>query len=152
MHLFSPPINQPKINHSIRADSHGCGAGSSRTTTGCEFFSSQCRNVIPECHLSWFFGVRQSCQSRSGKRARGYTATGRRLRAGFPRTAPIIERTSDFVPHWQMVGWGGIQGGRFTSIVRAHKLHKETIVSVKGKKEQGWGKKSFQNQTNSRGN
>lgn len=72
--------------------------------------------------------------------------------AGFPRTALITEPTSDFVPRWQMVGWGGIQGGRFTSIVRAHKLHKETIVSAKGKKEQGWGKKSFQNQTNSRGN
>lgn len=36
-----------------------------------------------------------------------------------------------------MVGWGGIRGGRFTSIVRAHKLHKETIASVKGKREQG---------------
>lgn len=42
-----------------------------------------------------------------------------------------------------MVGWGGIQGGRFTSIVRAHKLHKETIVSAKGKKEQGWKKKNL---------
>lgn len=40
-----------------------------------------------------------------------------------------------------MVGWGGIQGGRFTSIVRAHKLHKETIASVKGKREHGGEKK-----------
>lgn len=53
--------------------------------------------------------------------------------AGFPRTALIIEPTSDFVPRWQMVGWGGIQGGRFASIVRAHKLHKETIASAKSK-------------------
>lgn len=52
--------------------------------------------------------------------------------AGFPKTALIIGGTSDFVPRWQMVGWGGIQGGRFTSIVRAHKLHTETIASVRG--------------------
>lgn len=33
-----------------------------------------------------------------------------------------------------MVGWGGIQGGRFTSIVQTHKLHNETMVSARGKR------------------
>lgn len=47
-----------------------------------------------------------------------------------------------------MVGWGGIHGGRFTSIVRTHKLHKETIVSAKGKKRAALEKKkSFQIKT-----
>lgn len=53
--------------------------------------------------------------------------------AGFPKTAFIIGGTSDFVPRWQMVSWGAIQGGRFTFIVQAHKLHIETIVSVRGR-------------------
>ena len=52
--------------------------------------------------------------------------------AGFPKTALIIGGTSDFVPRWQMVGWGGIQGGRFTFIVQAHKLYTETMVSARG--------------------
>lgn len=59
--------------------------------------------------------------------------------AGFPKTAPIIGGTSDFVPRWQMVGWGGFQGGRFTFIVQAHKLYTETIVSARGEV----GKKNF---------
>lgn len=46
-------------------------------------------------------------------------------------------------------------GGRFTSIVRAHKLHKETIVPASCKRE-GWEKKkknfSFHSQTNRSGN
>lgn len=72
--------------------------------------------------------------------------------AGFPETALIIGGTSDFVPRWQMVGWGGIQGGRFTSIVQAHKLHKETIVSVRGERPGLKKNFSFQRQTNRSGN
>lgn len=60
--------------------------------------------------------------------------------AGFSDTALIIGGTSDFVPHWQMVGWGGIQGGRFTSIVQAQQLHKETLVWVRGRRP-GWKRK-----------
>lgn len=61
--------------------------------------------------------------------------------AGFSDTALIIGGTSDFVPHWQMVGWGGIQGGRFTSIVQAQQLHKETLVSVRGQENRVGRKK-----------
>lgn len=54
--------------------------------------------------------------------------------AGFPGTALITEPTSDFVPgRWWVEARS--KGGRFAPIVRARKLHKETIVSAKGKKK-----------------
>lgn len=39
----------------------------------------------PSVFACWFFEVRESCQSRLGKRARGDTATGRRLCSRIPQ-------------------------------------------------------------------
>lgn len=57
------------------------------------------------------FKVKQSCQSCQGEVCEGTRRQGGDSAAGFPETALIIGRTSDFVPRWQMVGWGGIRRG-----------------------------------------
>ena len=74
---------------------------------------------------------------------------------GFPKTALIIGGTSDFVPRWQMVGWGGIQRGEiYIHCPGAQTPHRDNGLGEGRGTKDGEEKKNFpfQHQTNGSGN